>query len=79
MEDLQEWKVALESALTQAPNASHVMGQNGIFTNDHADAPVSVEEQSMFVHFSIDLVFKSSCITTRSVLSVLRMSKFCSL
>ncbi|CAH8384708.1 unnamed protein product [Eruca vesicaria subsp. sativa] len=45
MEDLQEWKVALESALTQAPNASHVMSQNGIFTNDHADAPVSVEEQ----------------------------------
>ncbi|KAJ4913083.1 Rho GTPase activation protein (RhoGAP) with PH domain [Raphanus sativus] len=47
MEDLQEWKVALESALTQAPNASHVMGQNGIFTNDHADAPVSVEEQKV--------------------------------
>lgn len=51
MEDLQEWKVALESALTQAPSASHVMSQNGIFTNDHADAPVSVEEQSMFVTF----------------------------
>ncbi|KAH0941798.1 hypothetical protein HID58_001435 [Brassica napus] len=45
MEDLNEWKAALENALTQAPNASHVMGQNGIFTNDHADAPVSVEEQ----------------------------------
>ncbi|KAL0727105.1 hypothetical protein Bca4012_023198 [Brassica carinata] len=45
MEDLNEWKAALENALTQAPNASHVMGQNGIFTNDHADAPVTVEEQ----------------------------------
>ncbi|KAL0688305.1 hypothetical protein Bca4012_087982 [Brassica carinata] len=45
MEDLNEWKAALENALTQAPNASHVMGQNGIFTNDHADATVSVEEQ----------------------------------
>ncbi|KAG5413864.1 hypothetical protein IGI04_001431 [Brassica rapa subsp. trilocularis] len=45
MEDLNEWKAALENALTQAPNASHVMGQNGIFTNDHADAPVSLEEQ----------------------------------
>ena len=53
MEDLNEWKAALENALTQAPNASHVMGQNGIFTNDHADATVSVEEQSMFVTFLI--------------------------
>ncbi|KAJ0251036.1 Rho GTPase-activating protein domain-containing protein [Hirschfeldia incana] len=40
MEDLQEWKTALENALTQAPSASHVMGQNGIFRNDPApDAP----------------------------------------
>ncbi|KAJ4871656.1 Rho GTPase activation protein (RhoGAP) with PH domain [Raphanus sativus] len=40
MEDLQEWKTALENALMQAPSASHVMGQNGIFRNDHApDAP----------------------------------------
>ncbi|KAL0698382.1 hypothetical protein Bca4012_054504 [Brassica carinata] len=40
MEDLHEWKTALENALTQAPSASHVMGQNGIFRNDHAqDAP----------------------------------------
>ncbi|CAH2078060.1 unnamed protein product [Thlaspi arvense] len=45
MEDLYEWKTALESALTQAPSASHVMGQNGIFRNDHAEAPVGVDEQ----------------------------------
>ncbi|KAF2620799.1 hypothetical protein F2Q68_00040350 [Brassica cretica] len=46
MEDLQEWKTALENALTQAPSASHVMGQNGIFRNDNApDAPpVDVDE-----------------------------------
>ncbi|CAH8391750.1 unnamed protein product [Eruca vesicaria subsp. sativa] len=47
MEDLQEWKTALENALTQAPSASHVMGQNGIFRNDHPpDAPAAdVDEQ----------------------------------
>ena len=52
MEDLQEWKTALENALTQAPSASHVMGQNGIFRNDNApDAPpVDVDEPSMFCH-----------------------------
>ncbi|CAG7898713.1 unnamed protein product [Brassica rapa] len=46
MEDLQEWKTALENALTQAPSASHVMGQNGIFRNENApDAPpVDVDE-----------------------------------
>lgn len=49
MEDLQDWKAALENALTQAPSASHVMGQNGIFRNDHAEAPAGVDEQSMFV------------------------------
>uniref|UniRef100_A0A6N2MJG0 Rho-GAP domain-containing protein n=1 Tax=Salix viminalis TaxID=40686 RepID=A0A6N2MJG0_SALVM len=30
-EDLYEWKTALENALAQAPSASLVMGQNGIF------------------------------------------------
>ncbi|KAL0659698.1 hypothetical protein Bca4012_080283 [Brassica carinata] len=44
MEDLHEWKAALEHALTQAPSASHVMGQNGIFRNDQSDAPASVDE-----------------------------------
>ena len=49
MEDLHEWKAALEHALTQAPSASHVMGQNGIFRNDQSDAPAGVDEHSMFV------------------------------
>ncbi|CAN7081636.1 unnamed protein product [Brassica oleracea var. botrytis] len=44
MEDLHEWKAALEHALTQAPSASHVMGQNGIFRNDQSDAPAGVDE-----------------------------------
>ena len=38
LEDLYEWKAALENALSQAPNSAHVMGQNGIFVNDKADA-----------------------------------------
>lgn len=37
LEDLHEWKAALEDALSQAPNAALVMGQNGIFRNDQAD------------------------------------------
>ncbi|KAK8543393.1 hypothetical protein V6N12_015943 [Hibiscus sabdariffa] len=37
-EDLHEWKTALEHALAQAPNAALVMGHNGIFQNDTADA-----------------------------------------
>uniref|UniRef100_A0A7N0TIN8 Uncharacterized protein n=1 Tax=Kalanchoe fedtschenkoi TaxID=63787 RepID=A0A7N0TIN8_KALFE len=37
-EDLYEWKTALEHALAQAPNASLVMGHNGIFRNDMNDA-----------------------------------------
>ncbi|KAF8086209.1 hypothetical protein N665_0632s0029 [Sinapis alba] len=45
LEDLHEWKAALENALTQAPSASHVMGQNGIFRNDQtADTPAGVDE-----------------------------------
>ncbi|KAF5746773.1 rho GTPase-activating protein REN1-like isoform X2 [Tripterygium wilfordii] len=38
LEDLYEWKNALESALAQAPNAALVMGQNGIFRNEQGDA-----------------------------------------
>eukprot|EP00249_Psilotum_nudum_P024376 c29169_g2_i2 orf=419-3184(-) len=38
IEDLEEWKAALERALVAAPNAALVMGQNGIFRNDSIDA-----------------------------------------
>ncbi|XWS21419.1 hypothetical protein CRYUN_Cryun30bG0053500 [Craigia yunnanensis] len=38
LEDLYEWKAALENALSQAPSSAYVMGQNGIFRNDKADA-----------------------------------------
>ncbi|KAJ8446853.1 hypothetical protein Cgig2_016163 [Carnegiea gigantea] len=38
LEDLYEWKTALEQALEQAPSAALVMGHNGIFQNDTSDA-----------------------------------------
>ncbi|KAF9687373.1 hypothetical protein SADUNF_Sadunf02G0086800 [Salix dunnii] len=44
-EDLYEWKTALENALAQAPSASLVMGQNGIFQNDQADGADGSLEQ----------------------------------
>lgn len=37
LEDLYEWKIALEQALAQAPSAALVMGHNGIFRNDAND------------------------------------------
>ncbi|KAF8411380.1 hypothetical protein HHK36_003929 [Tetracentron sinense] len=47
-EDLHEWKTALENALAQAPSAALVMGQNGIFRNDPADAVDDSLELCMF-------------------------------
>lgn len=37
LEDLYEWKAALENALAQAPSAALVMGQNGILKNNQTD------------------------------------------
>ncbi|GFP92145.1 rho GTPase-activating protein ren1 [Phtheirospermum japonicum] len=48
LEDLHEWKTALEEALSNAPNAALVMGQNGIFRNDQsngADASSEVKDR----------------------------------
>ncbi|KAJ0025588.1 hypothetical protein Pint_08449 [Pistacia integerrima] len=39
LEDLYEWKTALENALAQAPSTASVMGQKGIFKNDQAETP----------------------------------------
>ncbi|KAL8030234.1 hypothetical protein ABFX02_14G273500 [Erythranthe guttata] len=38
LEDLHEWKAALEEALANAPNAALVVGQKGIFRNDQSNA-----------------------------------------
>lgn len=37
-EDLDDWKIALERAISAAPSAALVMGQSGIFKNDSIDA-----------------------------------------
>lgn len=52
MEDLYEWKAALEKALVQAPSAAHVMGQNGIFRNDQNDSVDNSLDQCMLLLLS---------------------------
>ncbi|MFQ6621986.1 hypothetical protein Gotur_002172 [Gossypium turneri] len=37
LDDLFEWKAALENALSQAPSSANAMGQNGIFRNDQSE------------------------------------------
>ncbi|PKA51370.1 hypothetical protein AXF42_Ash002735 [Apostasia shenzhenica] len=49
LEELNEWKTALENALALAPSAVHVMGQNGIFHNEVAESSEALDEQSNFV------------------------------
>ncbi|KAL3619622.1 hypothetical protein CASFOL_034534 [Castilleja foliolosa] len=44
LEDLHEWKTALEEALANAPNAALVMGQNGIFRNDQSNGTDALSE-----------------------------------
>ncbi|CAK9163605.1 unnamed protein product [Ilex paraguariensis] len=46
LEDLNEWKAALEEALANAPSAALVMGQNGIFKNDQGEEVDGLLEQS---------------------------------
>lgn len=45
LEDLYEWKTALEEALSSAPSAALVMGQNGIFRNDQGNVVDVPSEQ----------------------------------
>ncbi|XAR48508.1 hypothetical protein NMG60_11031356 [Bertholletia excelsa] len=49
LEDLYEWKDALEEALAQAPSATLVMSQNGMLKNDQdedaVDSPVDQEKE----------------------------------
>lgn len=55
-EDLHEWKVALEEALAQAPSATLIMGQNGIFRNDQSDAFDGSVDQCMFLCVKVMLL-----------------------
>ncbi|KAH7684035.1 Rho GTPase activation protein [Dioscorea alata] len=45
LEDLNEWKTALENALAQAPSAALAMGQSGILRTDVADSVEASFEQ----------------------------------
>ncbi|KAH6773665.1 Rho GTPase activation protein with PH domain-containing protein [Perilla frutescens var. frutescens] len=45
LEDLHEWKTALEEALSNAPNAALVTGQNGMFKNDQLNAGNASSDQ----------------------------------
>ena len=60
LEDLYEWKTALENALAEAPNAALAMGQNGIFRSDQAGAPDGSLEQCMLQLTKINLKSLSS-------------------
>ncbi|KAK2659882.1 hypothetical protein Ddye_006415 [Dipteronia dyeriana] len=53
LEDLYEWKTALETALSQAPSSASVMGQNGVLKNDQTEAADSSSEQSNAVKFPV--------------------------
>ncbi|XP_057774839.1 rho GTPase-activating protein REN1 [Salvia miltiorrhiza] len=46
LEDLHEWKAALEEALSNAPNAALVTGQNGMFKNDQSNAADTSSDQA---------------------------------
>ncbi|CAA6658391.1 unnamed protein product [Spirodela intermedia] len=45
LEDMNEWKTALENALAEAPSAALVMGQTGIFRNDAMESIETSFEQ----------------------------------
>lgn len=49
MEDLHEWKAALEEALSNAPNAALVSEQNGTFKNDQINAADAASAQSIIL------------------------------
>ncbi|CAI0467780.1 unnamed protein product, partial [Linum tenue] len=46
-EDLYEWKVALESALSQAPCSATMMSQNGVIKNDQPEVPEAKVEKTV--------------------------------
>lgn len=50
LDDLYEWKTALEHALAQAPSAALVMGHNGIFQNDRSDSVEGSFQQCLYSH-----------------------------
>ena len=57
LDDLYEWKTALETALAQAPSACAVgLGQNGMFNTEQDEAPSNPAEQrcgSLLYYFGL--------------------------
>lgn len=55
LDDLYEWKAALENALSQAPSSANAMGQNGTFRNDQSEEVDASKEpgilQPLFLSF----------------------------
>lgn len=49
LEDLHEWKAALEEALTNAPNAALVTGQNGMLKNEQSNTADASSDQCIFL------------------------------
>lgn len=49
LEDLQEWKTALENALALAPHATHCAGQNGILKSEQVDDVNGAADQRMLL------------------------------
>lgn len=52
LEDLHEWKAALEEALANAPNAA-LVGQKGIFRNDQSNGADVSSEQRMLSYVNV--------------------------
>ena len=48
LEELYEWKMALEHALAEAPSAALVMGHNGIFRDDANDTIDGFSHQCLY-------------------------------
>lgn len=57
LEDLFEWRAALEEALANAPNAALVMGQNGLFKNDQLNSADASSEQCILCNYLFIHIF----------------------
>lgn len=63
LEDLQEWKTALDNALALAPSATNNAGQNGILKSDQADEANCAADQRMLLFCYMQRVCSSFAFT----------------
>lgn len=57
LDDLYDWKTALEEALSSAPSAALFMGQNGIFRNDQGNVSPDQGEFLFYCFFFSFLLY----------------------